>query len=616
VTTIPEVDEFEQLLEFLKSNRGFDFTAYKRTSLRRRVEKRMEEVGVKGFTNYHDYLEVHPDEFGHLFNTILINVTSFFRDPDAWEYLQEQVLPDLVRAHLPDEPLRFWSAGCASGEEAYTLAMVLCEVLGVETFRRRVKIYATDVDEEALNQARLATYSAQAVEAVLPNLRKRYLEKNGNGYSFEKDLRRSVIFGRHDLIQDAPISRISLISCRNTLMYFNAEAQARIIGRFHFALVNGGIMFLGRAETLLSHNASLAPVDLKRRIFRKVQKSEDRLPAGADGRPGAKATNETPMHVVEAAAETAPIPQIAVNAEGELVIANQAARALFGLSARDIGRPLQDLEISYRPAELRSLIERAYQERRPIQQKNVEWSAGPSETLLFDIQVTPLMSSSGERLGAGVAFADVTRFRRMEDELRRSSQELETALEELQSTNEELETTNEELQSTVEELETTNEELHSTNEELETMNEELQSTNDELHSINDQVRQRSDQITELNAFLGSILGGLRSGVIVVDRDLHVQAWNHHAEEMWGLRSAEVQGKHLMNLDFGLPVEKLRADLRACLGGETPQATTSIEAVNRRGRRVMVHVTASPLKNGEETVRGVILLLEEQPPAES
>jgi two-component system CheB/CheR fusion protein len=252
VVTQPD-PQFEALLVYLKEARGFDFTGYKRSSLMRRVGRRMAQVGVPDYADYLDYLQVHPEEFTALFNTILINVTGFFRDAEAWDCLRTEVLPEVIAGKDRDTPVRLWSAGCASGEEAYTLAMVVAETLGMDEFRRRVKIYATDVDEDGLNQARHAAYPERDIHGLAPELLERYFETVGNRYTFRKDLRRSVIFGRNDLVQDAPISRIDLLVCRNTLMYFNAETQARILSRFHFALAPAGVLFLGKAEMLLSH---------------------------------------------------------------------------------------------------------------------------------------------------------------------------------------------------------------------------------------------------------------------------------------------------------------------------------------------------------------------------
>jgi two-component system CheB/CheR fusion protein len=545
---------FEALLEYLRHSRGFDFTGYKRSSLLRRVTKRMQMIGVQEFANYVDYLEVHPDEFGKLFDTILINVTAFFRDPEAWQVIQAQVVPRIVSTKRPEDPIRLWCAGCASGEEAYTLAIVMAEAVGLDAYRDRVKIYATDVDEEALTRARQAAYSAKDIGAVPEALREKYFESLNHRYAFNKELRRSVIFGRHDLIQDSPISRIDLLSCRNTLMYFNSDTQARILDRFHFALNDRGTLFLGKAETLLSYNNAFVPVDLKRRVFAKIPKGNlrDRLLVMA--RTGSE---ETVNHLVghvrirEAAFDASPIAQVVVEGGGTLALANEPARLLFDLAPTDLGRPLHDLQLSYQPADLRSCLDRAYAERRTVTLKGVEWPVGSGQSGFLDIHVVPLIDSGGTLLGASITFLDVTATRRLELDLQSSHRELETAYEELQSTNEELETTNEELQSTVEELETTNEELQSTNEELETMNEELQSTNEELETVNEELRQRSEELRQVNGFLESILGSLRGGVAVVDSDFLVRVWNKRAEDLWGLRSDEVRGKNLLRACYEL-----------------------------------------------------------------
>jgi two-component system CheB/CheR fusion protein len=270
-TSLPDdpviLAEFESLLAYLKQSRGFDFTAYKRSSLMRRVLVRMQTMGAKTFTSYLDLLQADADEFTRLFNTILINVTGFFRDTPHWDYIRDEVVPRLAGPDGATEPIRVWSAGCASGEEAYSIAMLLAETIGPEAFRERVKIYATDLDEEALSQARHAAYSAQSAEDVPLPLRERYFDRQDDRYIFHKDLRRSVIFGRHDLIQDAPISRVDMLICRNCLMYLNTETQARVLARFHFALVPRGVLFLGKAETLLAQSRSFEPLDIKRRLF-------------------------------------------------------------------------------------------------------------------------------------------------------------------------------------------------------------------------------------------------------------------------------------------------------------------------------------------------------------
>lgn len=609
MTDTPNESVFEALLEHLRRSRGFDFTGYKRSSLMRRVKKRMQVLSLENFTDYFDYLEVHSEEFAALFNTILINVTSFFRDLSAWEFVSQEVIPRIVQAKAGAAPIRIWSAGCSTGEEAYTLAMLMAEHLGTEQFRHQVKIYATDVDEDALGQARLAVYTGKDLEGVPLELQERYFEPVGNCFTFRQDLRRSVIFGRHDLVQDAPISRLDLLVCRNALMYFNAETQARILARFHFALGDEGFLFLGKAEMLLTHTNLFTPINLKHRVFSKVTKVNlrDRLLVMAQ--PAAASDNQAKnMRLRETAFDTASVAQIVFDTRSNLVLANYQARSQFNLVTSDLGHPIQDLEISYRPLELRSRLEQVCQERQTLTFSNIQRTLPSGQIQYLDVQLVPLIENDNTLLGISVIFTEVTHYHRLQEELQRSNQDLETANEELQSSNEELETTNEELQSTNEELETTNEELQATNEELETINEELQSTNEELETMNEELRQRTGELNDTNAFLASILSSLNGAMIVIDRKLNVLVWNNKAENLWGLRTDEAMGESFIDLDIGLPVAQLQTPILDCLAGRNNHLELVLEAVNRRGRSFHCFVTVSPLVGVEKNRQGVILLM--------
>jgi two-component system CheB/CheR fusion protein len=611
-------EDFDELLFMLKDTRGFDFTGYKRSTLQRRIRRRMAVVEVSSFSEYRDYLELQPDEFGMLFDSMLINVTSFFRDPLAWQALQDTVLPELLSAKAAKSPIRVWSAGCATGEEAYTLAMVLTEALGPEHFRQRVKIYATDLDEGALQHARAGAYDTRALADVPEHLRDIYFEPAGTKRAFRRDLRRQVIFGRNDLTRDAPISRVDLLVARNTLMYFNAEAQANVIRRFHFALSYSGYLFLGKAEMLLNHADQFVPVDLRKRLFRKTAPSPVE-PAASSGWSEVMGREPSGGRIENAALASGPVAQLAVDLNDRMRVANAAAEALFNLRPRDIGRPFQDLEVSFRPVELRSRIEQVRSGLRPVELHDVEWQRpGGADPSYYDVSIVPLLTGPGDLTGVGISFTDVTRYRRVRDELAHANAELERAYEELQSLNEELETTNEELQSTNEELETTNEELQSTNEELETMNEELQSTNDELQGINDQLRGRTEELDQTNSFLGSVLRSLGSAVIVLNEDLRVRVWSPGAEDLWGLRPEEAESRDLLALEIGLPVAEIAPMLRQVLRGTGPDGSTAapvhrLTAVNRRGKTVELQITASPMRTEEGTVSGVILVIDQNLP---
>lgn len=290
-----------------------------------------------------------------------------------------------------------------------------------------------------------------------------------------------------------------------------------------------------------------------------------------------------------------PNTQMIVDVNGTLVMANALASSLLGLHLKDIGRPLQDLKISYRPVELRSQIEQVYTSRSALTLSDVAQRLPTGETQYFDVQLVPLKEDSGDLLGVSIIFVDISRYYQLQRELLRSTQELET--------------TNEELQSSNEELETTNEELQSTNEELETINEEQQSTNEELQTMNDEMRSRTLDLNQSNEFLYSILSSLQMAVAVVDQQYNLLAWNHEAENLWCLREEEVKGNSLLSLDTGLPVGQLREPVRDCLTDSSDHQEITLKAVNRRGLNVQCRISFSPLNGYNKERRGVIVLME-------
>jgi two-component system, chemotaxis family, CheB/CheR fusion protein len=610
VTDKPGPDaSFEALLQFLKVTRGFDFTGYKRPSLERRFRRRIDIVGCKGFADYVDYLEVHPEEYEQLFDTLLINVTDFFRDDAPWQLLREEALPAMLEEKAAEEPIRVWSAGCATGQEACTIAMILCELLGEQSYADRVKIYATDVDEEALNVARAATYSSREVENVPPDLRERYFERSDQRFTFRLDLRRTLIFGRNNLVYDAPISRLDLLVCRNTLMYLTAETQGHILRHFHFALRDTGLLMLGKSEMMITHRDLFEALDLNQRIFRKRSRAPSLQAQVAHliegGRIEQPATDED-RQALEAALEASPLAQLIVTSTGALGFANVSARVLFGIGPEHIGRSLADLPIAGDPNELRAALERALSQCDTAVVGRVLHRRGNRGQRELECTVLPLLSSTDAALGAAIVYEDVTRYGAMEKELEANRRDLEAAYEELQSTIDELETTNEELQSA-------NEELQSTNEELETMNEELESTNEELETINDELRQRTGELNSVNEFLEAILTAIGVAVAVLDRNQRVQVWNRGAEDLWGLRQDEAAEQHFLGLDIGLGPERLAPALRAVLGGTSDKETERLEAVNRRGRTILCETTVMPLVahgEGGTEVRGAIVLMED------
>src|SRR5215510_13216150 len=261
---------FRPLLEKLSTTYNFDFREYKEPSLARRIRARMSQLRQESFEAYGRYLDQHAEEHVALFNTILINVTAFFRDPEAWDVLARDVIPRIVAGAGDSRAIRIWSAGCSSGEEPYTVAMLLAEHLGERASDYLIKVYGTDVDEEALATARHAAYRIDQLKDVSDELVSRYFARDGPVYRFRRDLRRWCIFGAHNLTQAPPLSHVDLLICRNVLIYFTSELQERILSRFHYAICEDGFLFLGRSESLLARSRLFAPVHLKWRIFQRT----------------------------------------------------------------------------------------------------------------------------------------------------------------------------------------------------------------------------------------------------------------------------------------------------------------------------------------------------------
>lgn len=272
VTPVLEETQLEDLLHYLKQVSQIDLSGYKRPSLMRRILVRMQRVGVAHYQDYLDCLQQQPDEVRHLLDTIYINYTYFFRDRPVWDYLADQIIPQIIGNKAANEPIRVWSAGCASGEETYSLAMLLAEALRVEQFQQRVRIYGTDIDPEAILHARQGHYLPQSVEAVPVAWQERYFEYKEDAYCCRPELRHPIIFCTHNLIQDPPLPQIDLLVCRNTLMYLTVETQIRALVRFHFGLQPHGFLLLGQAENLATRlqTSLFTTIPGKVRTFAKV----------------------------------------------------------------------------------------------------------------------------------------------------------------------------------------------------------------------------------------------------------------------------------------------------------------------------------------------------------
>lgn len=529
------------LLQELAEQRGFDFRGYKKTTLERRFRRRMFQLNLGSYADYGEYIRKNPDEINELLSTILINVTEFFRDPPAWEILRHEIVPPILRRVKPGHSFRAWSAGCASGEEAYSMAILLAQYFGTHIQDYDIKIYATDIDEDALNTARRGEYSVEGLRRVRPEWREKYFHGKGL-LRVNREIRRLVIFGRSNLVQDAPISHVNLLLCRNVLIYFDAELQKQILNRLHYALEDGGILFLGKSESQLTNSSQFQRLNSRWRIFQRITAApflEERPEQGqenaepvANGRP---LRNNHELEFLRQQQrymlETLRIGVISLGPDDAITQHNSSALTLLGLQPANLaGRRLSDTDIMIRIPELNSQLQatRLNNESTRFQTRS---KVGTEEKRL-EMSLRPLLNAAGDRSGTIVYIDDQT----LQEKLQSTVEELESTSEELQSANEELETTNEELQSTNEELETTNEELQSTNEELETTNEELQSLNEELETTNQELEERTKELDQVNSVYAQTLEKIRMPVLLVNQDRHIEFWNTMALRLFGFKS--------------------------------------------------------------------------------
>lgn len=393
---LPEINpEFEALLDYLKHNRGCDLTGYKRSTLMRRFEYRMQNIGIDSYQNYLQYLQCHTEEHLALLHDVLINLTGFFRDSDAWVYLATEIIPKIMANKHSNEPIRVWSAGCSTGQEIYSFLILMSESFGIDFCLQHIQCYATDADEDALQQAQKAIYSDLEVIGVPSELLKKYFQPIEQGYVFHPDLHCLIHFERHDLMQDAPISGIDLLICRNVLMYFTTEAQASILAHFHFALKNTGFLFLGQVEMLVHHKQFFTPVNLKQRFYTKELSLTCENSSYSDYK----------NHFWETVFELSPVAQIIIDRNDHLISANQQAMLLFELTLNDMKRPFQNLEFG-KIINFEALAEHFNCDRYPIKLKNIEWIT-PESTRFFDVEIIPIFNTKSQQFENIMTFLEI-----------------------------------------------------------------------------------------------------------------------------------------------------------------------------------------------------------------
>ena len=541
---MPDAFVLKELIDIIALERGVDLRSYKPTTLERRILRRMSELSISNSTDYIAKIRTDDREVKELLNTVLINVTQFFRDPQAWDFLYREVLPSMLGKLRPGDTFRAWSAGCASGEEPFSLAMQVADVLGSRAGSVDVKIYATDMDDDALTKARRGEFQSEKLTRIRPEWRDRYFLETDR-IRISRDIRRMVIFGKNNLLSDAPISHCNLVICRNVLIYFDVHAQRQIFKRLHYALEPNGVLFLGKSESKLSESRFFRPLHPRWRIFQRITEGRDIVPALESGIPEKYMADENKLKQEVRALriqqqhllETLKPGIMILDALDGIASHNEAAVAVWGLPGLHLtGKKLQSTELAVRCPDLPSRLEATRSREAEVVNFECRIKVLSDERFLA-VTLRPIMGDNGQRDGTVIYTEDIT----SNEKLQNTVEQLEATSEELQSANEELETTNEELQSTNEELETTNEELQSTNEELETTNEELQSLNEELETMNEELERRTRELNDLTGRYAETLRLMPWPVLLVDKYEKIQLWNSAAQDLFGIGSTSVVG---------------------------------------------------------------------------
>ncbi|MHB9073201.1 MAG: chemotaxis protein CheB [Desulfobaccales bacterium] len=627
-----EESVFGQILTLLKRASGVDFVFYKHSTIRRRTLRRMALQKIEALGNYLVYLKEHPDEVSALYADILINVTSFFRDPDVFDELKQSVFPALMQNRLQDAPIRIWVPGCSTGEEVYSLAIALLEFINESNQEAQFQIFGTDIDNAAIDIARSGKYSEHVLENVSPQRLARYFVRIDSGYQIQKSIRERCTFARQNLIKDPPFSHLDIISCRNVLIYLGPVLQKRVIPIFHFALKPGGFLILGKSEAIGAFQEMFTLVDKKLKFYTKKD-----LP----GRPPLRFALEA-----YAAREDLPVQVMAPEeAPSGLELTREADRivlARFTPAGVVVDENLKILQFRGHTgpflepmpgeaslnllrmvreglrAEVGAALHRAIQVGTPVRKEGLKAKYN-GRGLLVNVEVFPVSPSTFKERFYLVIFEDVTPAVPPEPEKSAArprkgkmtpgteriddlEHELAATKEYLQATIEEQEATLEELKSTNEEIMSSNEELQSLNEELEASREELQSANEELATVNEELENRNTELTQVNDDLVNLLGTVNLPILFLDQNLRIRRFNPMAKEVLHLIPSDV-GRPIGDIKTGLDIKAFETLLRQTI--DNLQVETR-EVQDDRGRWYQLQIR--PYKTAANKIEGLVLSL--------
>ena len=560
-------DAIRRILAILYTNRGTDFSCYKKSTIHRRIIRRMVLNRLKTLRDYVQLLRENVPEVNLLYNDLLINVTRFFRDPSIYEMLKKKVFPTLLKKRIPSDPVRIWVPGCATGEEAYSMAICLSEFLDKKGINIPYQIFATDLDEPAIERARKGLYSKSALQDMAPQRLNLFFVKANGNYQIIKPIRDACVFAPHNLLKDPPFSHLDVISCHNVLIYLDNEPKRKILQMFHYALKPNGYLLLGKSETAGNEDNLFEQIDKENKIYSKKSISHGMrfnffvntpYPDNALAEDTLPPIKESKIDVEKEADKillSSYIPAgVLVNKDLDILGFRGAISRYLEPAAGKASLHLMKMIREELVFELSTLMNKVKKEGVTVRKERVHFEpAGKSETIT--IEAVPIGSPSKEidyliifKEEPPVMHKEESAFSKKEKQGskdRRISlleQQLKEAREYIKSMSEEYESTKEELQSSNEELQSTNEELQSMNEELETSQEELQSTNEELTTINDELHHRNMELKEATDYSDAIIRTIREPLIVLNSDLRVNTANEAYYRTFGTSPGKVEGQ--------------------------------------------------------------------------
>jgi two-component system CheB/CheR fusion protein len=616
-------EHVQRILAHLRVRTGRDFSRYKRSTVLRRIARRMQVLRTDDLATYYEGLREHPEEAQSLLADLLISVTAFFRDGEVYENLRKLALAQMFEGRAHDDPLRVWVCGCATGEEAYSVAMLLLEEASRQDNRPPIQVFASDLDARALSVAREGRYPS-AIEADVGEERlRRFFVREGENYRVRQELRDVVLFAHHDVLKDPPFSRVELISCRNVLIYLDRELQEQVISTFNYALNPGGVLLLGTSEAADNPPGLFRTLDRTARIYQTT--------TGSDGKPRLLPRLLGPIrvrdHIAQLERSVTPTaafndavahrrvlekiapPSILVDETHRVAHLSETAGRFLQPSGGHLTGDVVDLVRSELRFELRSALHRIFEQQRPTlslpipvrfngARHRVLMQVKAAETdQLGEARNAVVMFIEGEEIEEQAAQSDESA---TDETVRRLTQELEMTQGRLRTVREESEAANEELRAANEELQSINEEYRSTSEELETSKEELQSINEELQTVNSELKLKLEAISRAHSDLQNLMAATDFGTLFLDSGLRIKRFTERATELFSITAMD-QGRPITDFAHQLQYDDLLGDARAVLADLAP---IQREVQSRSGK--WYDFRLRPYRTVEDKIDGVVI----------